>query len=64
MMRTTNSQTTKSLSLFFLITFGFSWFFWMFDVLSSLQMITLPFSYMVFYFIGANGPLVAALIMT
>jgi membrane protease YdiL (CAAX protease family) len=63
-MENTKTNSTRSLNMFFIITFGFSWFFWLFDVLSSLHIITLPFSYMVFFFVGANGPLVAALIMT
>jgi membrane protease YdiL (CAAX protease family) len=49
---------------FFLITFGFSWFFWSIDILNSLKVIELPFSYMLFFAIGANGPLVGALVMS
>jgi uncharacterized protein len=54
----------NSLLAFFAITFSFSWFFWLFDVLDTAQVISLPFSYMVFFAIGANGPLVGALVMS
>ena len=63
-MENFSSQNNRPLLAFFLIAFGFSWFFWLFDVLNSLQVIQLPFSYMVFFAIGANGPLVAALVMS
>ena len=57
-------SSKKSLLAFFAITFGFSWFFWLFDVLSSLHVIALPFSYMILFVIGAHGPLVGALVIT
>jgi hypothetical protein len=58
------SAKKNYLAAFFIIAFGFSWFFWFFDVLSSFHVITLPFSYMILFIVGAHGPLVAALIMT
>ena len=54
----------NQLVAFFLIAFGFSWFFWLFDVLDGMKVVTLPFSYFVLYTAGAHGPLVAALVMT
>ncbi len=63
-METKKPASNNSLLAYFAITLGFSWFFWLFDVLASLHIITLPFSYMIFFVIGAHGPLVAALVMT
>jgi CAAX protease family protein len=63
-MENPTNTSKNQLLLFFITTFAFSWFFWLIDVLDTLQVIILPFSYMVFFIIGAFGPLVGALVMS
>ncbi len=50
--------------LFFILAFVFSWFFWLFGVLSSLEIIHLPVPNMAWVVIGAHGPLFASLVLT
>jgi membrane protease YdiL (CAAX protease family) len=63
-MEKTSSLPNRSLLSFFVITFAFSWFFWLFGVLASLNLFSLPFPNMGVVVIGAHGPLVAALVLT
>lgn len=58
------SSSTKSLLLFFVLTLGFSWLFWLSPVLSSFGFFSLPIPNMVWLIIGAHGPLFASLVMT
>jgi flagellar biosynthesis/type III secretory pathway chaperone len=53
----------KRLLVFFLVAFGFTWFFWMPDALSKMGLIsTSPLTEL--GFLGAFGPLVSAIIVT
>src|SRR5512136_127570 len=61
-IRTANLEPTR-LMVFFLITFGFTWFFWMPDALAKMG--TIPASPLTgLGFVGAFGPLIAAIIVT
>jgi len=57
-------RSDNSLFFYFLLTFGFSWFFWLIGVLATFGLFALPFPSMVLTVIGAFGPLVAALWLT
>lgn len=59
-----NQKVAKALGSFFMLTFAFTWFFWLFAVLSSLNLVFSPLSSMVWVVIGAHGPLVASLWLT
>lgn len=59
-----NQKAGKALRSFFILTFAFTWLFWFFAVLSSLNLITLPLSSITWVIIGAHGPLVASLWLT
>lgn len=54
----------KSLINFFIITFAFTWFFWLIAVLASENILTLPFNKIILVGTGAHGPLVSALWLT
>lgn len=58
------SSLTHSLISYFIVTFSFSWLFWLLPVLASQSFLTLPMPNMVWVIIGAHGPLVAAIILT
>jgi len=57
-------KTRTALRSFFILTFAFTWFFWLFAALSSFNLITMPLSIMIWVVIGAHGPLVASLWLT
>lgn len=59
-----NTSSTKSLILFLVLTFGFSWLFWLTPVLESFGFFSLPVPNIVWLFIGAHGPLFASLVLT
>ncbi|MGC9356252.1 MAG: CPBP family intramembrane glutamic endopeptidase [Anaerolineae bacterium] len=63
-MEQTKSPSKGSLLGYFILAFGFSWFFWLFGVLASQGVLSLPFPNLVVVVIGAHGPLVASLILT
>ena len=54
---------TKSVWLYFLLTYSLSWLFWLPEVLSS-QGINGPIILMILYVIGGFGPTIAAFILT
>ena len=54
----------KNLILFFLITYSFSWLFWLPSVLSSVLFSTQVVLYEILKIIGSFGPFVAAFILT
>ena len=58
--RTVNSY----LSAFFILTFAFTWFFWLIGILTSLDIIAPPVPSLVWVVIGAHGPLVASFWLT
>lgn len=58
------SSSASSLIWFFIITFGFSWLFWLFPVLASRGFFALPLPNMVWVILGAHGPLFASVILT
>lgn len=58
--RTVNSY----LSAFFILTFAFTWFFWLIGILTSLDIIASPVPSLVWVVIGAHGPLVASFWLT
>lgn len=47
-----------------MLTFAFTWFFWLFGILSSLNIIPSPAPNLAWVFIGAHGPLVASFWLT
>jgi membrane protease YdiL (CAAX protease family) len=63
-MANQKSSDTSSLIWFFIITFGFSWLFWLFPVLSSRGFFSLPIPNMVWVILGAHGPLFASVVLT
>jgi len=56
-----NCKASGTLTRFFLITFTFTWFFWLLAVLASADILILPFKKIILVGIGAHGPLVSAL---
>jgi uncharacterized protein len=64
-MSVSGKQTAISnLWAFFILTFSFTWLFWVFGILSSLGIITFHVPYLVWVVIGAHGPLVASFWLT
>ncbi|HNT74287.1 MAG TPA: type II CAAX endopeptidase family protein [Anaerolineae bacterium] len=63
-MENSKSSQASSLIWYFVLTFGFSWLFWLSPVLSSQGFFTLPIPNMVCVIIGAHGPLFAAVVLT
>lgn len=63
-MEPKNPSNTKALFRFFGLAFGFSWFFWLFAVLSSVDLFSTPVPTMVWVVAGAHGPLFAAILLT
>lgn len=63
-MEKTNRTTNKALLIYFILTFIFSWMFWLIGILASYDQITIPLPNLVFVVIGAHGPLVAAFGLT
>ncbi|BFN38033.1 CPBP family intramembrane glutamic endopeptidase [Fidelibacter multiformis] len=63
-MTKNNDNPKQTLIPFFIITFLFSWFFWLIAVLASFDFFTLPINKIIFVGIGAHGPLVSALWLT
>lgn len=63
-MNTTIYSSTKALPGYFALAFGFSWFFWLWPVLSSQGYLHLPMPNMVWVAAGAHGPLFAAVLLT
>lgn len=55
---------SQSLTRFFVITFVFSWLFWLPLVLASLGVIELPIPNSVWVIVGAHGPLFASVFLT
>lgn len=60
MTNDSKQKATAPLTAFFLLTFTFTWFFWIFAILISLNIIDLALPAMVPVVIGAHGPLVAS----
>lgn len=60
MTNDSKQKATAALTAFFLLTFTFTWLFWIFAVLISLNIIDLALPAMVPVVIGAHGPLVAS----
>jgi len=58
------TSSTKFPILFFILAFGFSWLFWLWPVLASLGVLSLPIPNMVWVVIGAHGPLFASAVLT
>jgi uncharacterized protein len=54
----------SNLAAFFILTFAFTWFFWLFGVLSSLLIINFPVPNLVWVVIGAHGPLAVSFWLT
>ena len=54
----------SNLAAFFILTFAFTWFFWLFGVLSSLGIITFSVPNLIWVVIGAHGPLVVSFWLT
>lgn len=63
-MANPKSSSASSLIWFFIITFGFSWLFWLLPVLSSRGFFSLPLPDMVWVILGAHGPLFASVVLT
>ena len=53
-------KTAATLKVFFLLTYIFSWFFWLVAILASLKLITIFLPVLAWVVIGAHGPLVAS----
>ncbi len=49
---------------YFVLTFIFSWFFWLLGILDSQNILTLPVPSMVYQVLGAFGPFFGAFVMT
>ena len=58
------SSSTNSLIWYFVLAFGFSWLFWLWPVLASRGVLSLPISNMGWVLIGAHGPLFASVVLT
>jgi len=58
------STSTNSLIWFFVLAFGFSWLFWLWPVLASRGVLSLPIPNMGWVLIGAHGPLFASVVLT
>jgi uncharacterized protein len=54
----------SNLGAFFILTFVFTWFFWLFGILSSLRIIYFPVPNLVWVVIGAHGPLAVSFWLT
>ena len=58
------SSSTNSLIWYFVLAFGFSWLFWLWPVLASRGVLSLPIPNMGWVLIGAHGPLFASVVLT
>jgi uncharacterized protein len=63
-LENSHPSSTRSLLLFFLFAFGFSWLFWPPPVLASQGFFSLPVPNMAWVILGAHGPLFASLVLT
>jgi uncharacterized protein len=63
-MQTSSSTDQGSLVHFFLITFAFTWAFWLLPVLDSAGLISLAGPNIAWIGIGAHGPLFAAMLLS
>lgn len=63
-MTNSHCNSKQTLISFFIITFLFSWSFWLIAVLASFGFFALPVNKIILVGIGAHGPLVSALWLT
>ncbi len=64
MIEDDTKKTTTSLKTFFLLTFTFSWFFWLIAIIASLKLSSILLPGLAWVVIGAHGPLAASLWLT
>jgi uncharacterized protein len=61
MLNKSRQGTFSAVVQFFIITFAFTWLFWLIAILSANRLIPAPFPVLVWVIIGAHGPLFASL---